>query len=127
LTTILLVDDEDNILRLLRARLEHHGYSVLAASDGVEALQVIHETNRIDLVITDIRMPKMDGFTLGEQLRSEYPTIPVIYMSGYSTKNVVKQAQDLRNIKVPEDCAYLALPFTEEQVLHAVRTVLAAA
>jgi two-component system, cell cycle sensor histidine kinase and response regulator CckA len=98
----------------------------LEADDGVKALQVIHETNHIDLVITDVRMPKMDGFTLGKQLKSKYPTIPVIYMAGYSTKDVVKQAQGLRNMRVPEDCAFSPQPISEEELLRTVRTILAA-
>jgi CheY-like chemotaxis protein len=126
LATILIVDDEELILGILRAYLKRHNYTVLEASDGVKALNVLrHEQDRVNLVITDVQMPQMNGFELGEQLRTEYPRLPVIYMSGYATQNVVKRARELRNTQVPEDCVFLTLPFSEEELLRVVHTVLA--
>jgi CheY-like chemotaxis protein len=126
LATILVVDDEPDILRLLCDRLENHSYSVLGARDGVEALQVLRqEVDQVDLVITGINMPKMNGFELGEQVKTEYPSLPVIYMSAYAIEKAIKCARELRNSRLPEDCAFLPKPFSEEELLRVVRTVLA--
>ena len=101
-------------------------HTILKARDGEEALEVLRrEHDRVDLVITDLQMPKMNGFELGEQLRTEYPRLPVIYMSSDARQNVVKQARELRNPQVPEDCAFLRQPFSEEELFRVVRTVLA--
>ena len=125
MATILIADDEKDVLRLLGARLELCGHTVLLASDGVEAMEVLRgEHDGVDLIITDIQMPRMNGFELGEQVRIEYPGLPVIYMSGRDTENVVKRARELRCPQVPEDCAFLAMPFSEEELLRVVRTVL---
>jgi CheY-like chemotaxis protein len=124
LVTILVVDDAEVIVSILRRRLEHYGYTVLEASDGRNALKVLDTQRDIDLVITGINMPSMNGFDLGKQLKTKQPDLPVIYMSAFATNKVMEQAQEQRIARVPEDCAFLAKPFSEEQLLHAVRTVL---
>jgi len=127
LATILIAEAEGDIFDILRTRLENHGYTVLGASDGAQALQALrNEQNRVDLVITGVQMPKMNGLELGYQLRTEYPRLPVIYISAYAAQNVVKRAWQLRNAQVPEDFVFLMLPFSEEELLHAVRTALVA-
>jgi CheY-like chemotaxis protein len=125
LATILIAEAEGDILGILRTRLENHGYTVLGASDGAQALQALrNEQDGVDLVITGIQMPRMNGFELGEQLRTEYPRLPVIYMSAYVTDNVVKRARELQKAGLPEDCAFLTMPFSEEEMLRVVRSVL---
>ena len=127
MATILIAEAEGDIFDILRTRLENHGYTVLGASDGAQALQALrNEQNRVDLVITGVQMPKMNGLELGYQLRTEYPRLPVIYISAYAAQNVVKRAWQLRNAQVPEDFVFLMLPFSEEELLHAVRTALVA-
>jgi two-component system cell cycle sensor histidine kinase/response regulator CckA len=126
LATILITDDEKNILDILGARLEHNGHTVLKASDGVEALEVLrHEHDRVNLVITDIRMPRMNGIELGQELRVQYKSLPVIYMSGYASEDVSKRAVELRQMGLPDNCVFLRLPFSEEELMRTVRTVLA--
>lgn len=126
MATILIAEDEGDILRILRACLERHGYTVLGASDGHEALRFLRgQHDGIDLVITGIRMPRMNGFEFGEQVKMEYPRLPVIYMSAYVTDNVAKRARELQKTGLPEDCAFLSKPFSEEELLRVVRTVLA--
>jgi len=76
---ILVVDDDIRTIKLLRANLEVQGYAVLAAVDGVEAIQVF-EMELPDLVILDIMMPKMDGFEVCQRLR-EWSQVPIIMLS----------------------------------------------
>ena len=78
-TRILVVDDEVNIIRFLRANLEARGYEVLVAVNGVEALQTV-EMELPDLVILDIKMPEMNGFEVCHRIR-EWSQIPVIMLS----------------------------------------------
>jgi len=82
--TILVVEDEEAILDLLGRTLEKLGYTVLVAGDGEEALRVAeqHET-AIDMMITDVMMPRMGGFELAEKLAPLRPEMLVLFMSGY--------------------------------------------
>ena len=82
--TILLVDDENLIRRSMRRALNEAGYRVLEAADGIEALDCLREVAEIGLVITDIRMPRMDGYQLVGRMREEHFAQPIIFVSGYS-------------------------------------------
>ena len=84
--TILLVDDEDTIREMARTFLETHGYQVIEARDGVDAIEIWQERrNEIDLLITDLVMPHgVSGQELAQQLQLDRPDLPVIYSSGYS-------------------------------------------
>ena len=81
--TILLVDDDLTVLSLLQVALARCGYQVIVASDAAEALQR-HEAEQgaIDLLITDMKMPKMSGTELAERLRQRYPELPIVFISG---------------------------------------------
>jgi len=80
---ILVVDDDCGVRSYIKAILQHAGDRVLEAADGLEALEVFHSSRgRIDLVITDIRMPRMAGTELARSIRADYPTIPLIFVSG---------------------------------------------
>lgn len=82
---ILLVEDEDGVRRLVRDTLVRHGYSVLEAADGLQALQVFEEhAARIDLLLTDVVMPQMSGRELAVRLTSRRPDLVVMFMSGYT-------------------------------------------
>lgn len=82
---ILLVDDQSDLRSLLRRALELEGYSVWEAGNGQEALEIAEaEGNRIHLLLTDLRMPGMDGYELARELTRRRPDIVVLYMSGYS-------------------------------------------
>jgi len=80
--TILVVDDEELIRRFIVTFLSQLGYSCIAALDGVDALDKM-KGNKIDAVITDIRMPKMDGILLTKQISAEYPGVPVMVMTAF--------------------------------------------
>ena len=84
MATILIADDEKNIRSGLELAFEDEGYTTLGASDGKEALELINK-NSVDLVITDLRMPGMDGYELIKRVASAYPTIPVIVLTGHGT------------------------------------------
>lgn len=84
MATILITDDEANIVSGLKYAFEDEGFSVLTAGNGLEAW---HEINRnsVDLVITDLRMPEMDGYELIKKISASYPTLPVIVLTGHGT------------------------------------------
>jgi CheY-like chemotaxis protein len=127
LATILIAEDDGDILGILRARLENHGYTVLGARDGAEALEAVrHEKGLIDLVITGIHMPRMNGVQLGEELRMQYSKLPVIYMSAYASEDVTRRVVELQKMGLSDNCVFLRKPFSEEELLRAVRMVLSA-
>ena len=82
--TVVLVEDEDLLRDLLSRRLRALGYTVLTARDGPEALAVCGGTSPIDLLLTDVVMPGMNGRELSERLTTRYPGRPTLYMSGYA-------------------------------------------
>lgn len=82
--TILVVDDDPNILEVLCARLSAAGYSVFPAADGPSALKILGK-KEIDLMISDMKMPEMNGMVLFEEARKERPRLPVIFLTAYGT------------------------------------------
>jgi two-component system, cell cycle sensor histidine kinase and response regulator CckA len=83
--TVLLVDDEDSVRKVARRVLERSGYNVFAAATAVEALALFEEhRDRIDLLLTDVIMPVMNGRELADALLLERPELPVLFMSGHS-------------------------------------------
>ncbi len=93
--TILLVEDEEG-LRALNARgLASRGYTVLEAGNGVEAIDVLEKSNgRVDLVVSDVVMPEMDGPTLAQELRTRNPDLKIIFVSGYAEDAFEKHLPD---------------------------------
>ena len=87
--TILLVDDEVPLRRLIQRMLDDQGYHVLEASDGDEALRVAADyTGLIALLVTDVVMPGLDGFTLVERLPESHPETRVLFISGHADRSV---------------------------------------
>ena len=78
---ILIVDDEEQLLTVLRLNLEQLGYQVEVSSDGAEALKVLRGDSEFDVVVTDILMPECDGIELLTTIRREFPTLKVIAIS----------------------------------------------
>jgi two-component system cell cycle sensor histidine kinase/response regulator CckA len=119
--TILLVEDEEG-LRALNARgLTSRGYTVLEAGNGVEAIELLEKSGKpVDLVVSDVVMPEMDGPTLARELRSRNPGLKIIFVSGY--------AEDAFQKNLPEhgQYAFLPKPFTLKQLVAAVKQTLAA-
>lgn len=115
-TTILAADDDPQLLRLVTRNLQLEGYDVLGASDGQQALELI-ETNPPDLVLLDVMMPKMDGFTVCYRLR-EFSSVPIIIVTARG------QDQDkVRGLDLGAD-DYLTKPFSVDELLARVRAVL---
>jgi CheY-like chemotaxis protein len=83
LKTILVADDDPELQHILWSVLSEPGYTVLVASDGYEALRILVERH-VDLLLTDLKMPGIDGFELARQARLMRPNLHVIYLSGHS-------------------------------------------
>jgi two-component system, cell cycle sensor histidine kinase and response regulator CckA len=117
--TILLVEDEEG-LRALNARgLKSRGYKVIEAGNGVEAIDALaREGGRVDLVVSDVVMPEMDGPTLLKELRKSTPDLKIIFVSGY--------AEDAFEKSLPDSSQYnfLAKPFTLKQLVSAVKDAM---
>lgn len=109
-TCVLLVDDEPAIRMLFAASLRRDGYHVIEAGDGKEAVEAAKEADRIDLVVTDIRMPKMDGVAMANALRAAQPSIRIVFVSGYPV--------DVEALG-PNSCM-LSKPFLRADLMNAV-------
>jgi CheY-like chemotaxis protein len=92
---VLIVDDDEEMLFALKSGLDkyHETFSVLTAGDGLFALEVLKK-HPVSLVVTDLKMPNMDGFTLLSQIMEHYPDIPVIIMTAYSTPKMERLARE---------------------------------
>ena len=115
--TVLLVEDEEVVRRLVRQVLEGGGYHVLEAADGLEAVALGSE-HRVDLLLTDMVMPKLGGSEVAAQLRAATPGLKVIYMSGYADGGL------LANGTLHPGTELLEKPFTFADLLARVRNVL---
>ena len=117
--TLLLVEDESSVRSSARRLLERHGYSVIEARHGGEALRIVDEgAHAIDLVITDLVMPEMGGRELVERLRARHPAIKVLFMSGYSERTVASDGV------MPPGTGFVEKPFTVEQLTRRTREIL---
>ena len=115
-TTLVVADDEPGLLRLMTRNLQLEGFDVLAASEGQQALELIENTAP-DLVLLDVMMPKMDGFTVCSRVR-EFSAVPIIIVTARG------QDQDkVRGLDLGAD-DYLTKPFSVEELLARVRAVL---
>lgn len=115
--SILVVDDELLIRDLLYDFFKDHGWDISIAENGEKALEVM-ESKNIDLVLSDVKMPEMDGLDLSRKLRESYPKIPVVLMTGYPSVDSVIDA--LRN-KVVD---YIVKPFNINQLYKTVESQL---
>jgi CheY-like chemotaxis protein len=117
--TVLLVEDEESLRKLIMEMLREDGYAVLEAANAAEAIEIARQApRRIDLLLTDVVMPGMNGSELADQLVSLYPWVKTLYMSGYT-----EFAVPLSEI-VQQDRALLQKPFTRQTLARKVREVL---
>ncbi len=117
--TILLAEDEDMVRNLCRQVLESCGYRVIEAKNGVEALELYNANSvTINMLMTDIVMPKMGGKELAENLRKLSPDLPVLFMSGYPDDAVVRHGI------IDADMNYLQKPFTFNALTQKIRELL---
>ncbi len=118
-SVILLAEDEDAVRSLVRTLLEQHGYTVVAARDGEDALEAAAAyAGRIDLVLTDVVMPRLGGRDLVQRLGAVRPDIRALFMSGYTADTVLRQGI------MRDGLAFLQKPFKGRHLLRAVRDVL---
>lgn len=117
--TVLLVEDEESLRSLGGLALRSAGYTVLEARDGQEALQVCRaDAGQIDLLVTDVVMPRMNGRQLADNLARIHPSLKVLYMSGYTDDTVVRHGVG------DEGVAFLQKPFTPSVLTRKVYEVL---
>ncbi|WP_230530790.1 cell cycle histidine kinase CckA [Microvirga roseola] len=117
--TILLVEDEDPVRAVNARALSARGYTVLEAASGIEAMQVIGERGAaVDLVVSDVVMPEMDGPSLLRELRKLYPDLKVIFVSGYAEDAFRK------NLPEGEEFNFLPKPFSLRQLVETVKQVM---
>ena len=114
---VLVVDDEPIVLKSCRMVLEAEGFEVLMAGSVQEALAAI-EAQAPGLLLVDVKMPVLDGMYLMRQVREKRPGMPVIVMSGYSTRDTIREALELGA------ATFIAKPFTPDELSDTVRSVL---
>jgi PAS domain S-box-containing protein len=118
---ILVVEDDGSIRKLVLRTLEKHGYTVLTAANGREALRICEDyKDPIDLMVTDVIMPEMGGEELVNRLKERMPDMKVLYMSGYTDNGVVHHGI------LENKIAFLQKPFTIEGLARKVREMLEA-
>ena len=117
--TILIVEDETMVRTVAERALTRHGYNVLTAEDGEAALEILGREEKVDLLISDVVMPTMDGPTTVRAARKNRPDLPILFISGYAEEQLRKSI-DIPNV------SFLAKPFSVQQLAEAVRDVLAA-
>jgi two-component system cell cycle sensor histidine kinase/response regulator CckA len=116
--TILLVEDEAMVRAVAERALTRHGYKVVTATNGEEALEQLEAHEAFDLLISDVVMPTMDGPTLVRHAREQYPDLPILFMSGYAEEQLRKSIDIAR-------VAFLPKPFSVQQLAEAARAALA--
>ena len=117
-STILLVEDEDAVRMFASRALKNKGYTVYEADSGVSALKVMEETEaKIDLLISDVMMPQMDGPSLVKKIRETDKSLKVIFISGYAEDALDDNITD-------KDFNFLSKPFSLKQLAEEVKEVL---
>jgi two-component system cell cycle sensor histidine kinase/response regulator CckA len=116
--TVLLVEDEAMVRTVAERALTRQGYTVLTAANGEEALEIVGRGEPIDLLISDVVMPVMDGPTMVREARKTRPGLPILFMSGYAEEQL-RRSIDIDNV------AFLPKPFSVQQLSEAARRVLA--
>ena len=117
--TVLLVEDEDDVRALAREVLQRQGYTVVEAPDGAQALALFEQDGaRIDFILTDVVMPRMSGRELVDRVRASRPSMPVLYMSGYTEDAILRHG--VRDASM----LLLSKPFAPAELIGKVREVL---
>jgi two-component system, NtrC family, response regulator AtoC len=114
---VLIVDDEPNLRKILAAQLSRDGYDVLLAEDGEQGLALLRE-HHIDLVVTDLKMPKVDGMTLLREALAEQPELPIVMITAHGTVDTAVEALKLGAFD------YLTKPFDKDEVRQIVAKAL---
>jgi CheY-like chemotaxis protein len=115
--TSLIVDDEPSVRDFIIAVLQSDGFQTIEAENGVHALELVNKLGgAVDLLVSDIKMPLMDGITLACSVRAEFPAIPIILVSGYA---------EIEQAKLPDTgFEFVQIPFHPATLLSAVKKVM---
>ena len=113
---VLLVEDQDQVRQTVQRMLEHLGHTVVTASNGVEALQVARRLDRVDLLISDVVMPWMNGRQLAEHLAPIHPGMKVVLMTGFADN------ESLLHDAVTPGAVLLKKPFSTAELVAAIET-----
>jgi two-component system cell cycle sensor histidine kinase/response regulator CckA len=117
--TILLVEDEEGLRGLNARGLRSRGFEVLEAGNGIEAIALLEERDgKVDLVVSDVVMPEMDGPTLLKEMRKRSPELKMIFVSGYAEDAFEK------NLSEGAKYEFLAKPFTLKQLVAKVKETM---
>ena len=116
--TVLVVEDEVMVRTVAERALTRHGYHVLTAENGEAALELLEREEKVDLLISDVVMPTMDGPTTVRAARKLHPDLPILFISGYAEEQLRKSI-DIPNV------SFLAKPFSVQQLAETVRDMLA--
>jgi CheY-like chemotaxis protein len=115
--TILVVDDEVDVLEMIELGLRSAGYQLLTADSGERAIELF-EQHRADLVICDLKMPRMNGITTISRLREQAPGLPIVMLTGYLTPQTIEQCTELGGVEL------LRKPFLFRELSKAVKVAL---
>ncbi|MFW2852326.1 response regulator [Sphingomonas sp. TX0543] len=115
--TVLLVEDEAMVRAVAERALSRQGYTVMSAENGEAALELLETCQAPDLLISDVVMPTMDGPTMARKVRDRFPTLPILFMSGYAEEQLRKSI-DIGNV------SFLPKPFSVQQLAEAAREAL---
>jgi len=114
---VLVVDDDPQVLRLLRVNLELEGYEVVSANDGLEALEAVEAENP-DLVVCDVMMPGMDGVEVVRRLRADSKQVPVVMLSAKAMRSDMRAGLDAGANE------YVTKPFDPAELIEVVDRLL---
>jgi two-component system cell cycle sensor histidine kinase/response regulator CckA len=117
--TVLLVEDEPMVRSVAERALARHGYTVITADNGDDALEILGKGEKIDLLLTDVVMPGMDGPTMVREARKNWPDLKILFMSGYAEEQLRKSI-DIENVN------FLPKPFSVTDLAAAARRAIGA-
>lgn len=117
---VVVIDDQEPIRRIVRRALEQDGHQVLDAEDGELGLQLL-ERHPVDVVVSDIFMPGMDGIQMLRQIRKQFPAVKVIVMSGGDSSGMLDLRRDAELLGAVKS---LSKPFTTHEIVTIVNSVL---
>ena len=112
---ILAVEDEALVRFLIVEALEVAGHTVQAACDGEAALEIVRNSPELDMLVSDVRMPKMDGFTLALRAREAIPALGLLFMTGYTEAALPKELSSAR---------VMLKPFSPDDLISAIDAIL---
>ena len=115
---ILIVDDQDSVIAILSKILEQLGYTILSASTAEDALRIARESE-FDLLVTDVVMPPTSGMTMAAEITALRPDVPILYMSGYMTDEVLED-----HGKHGAGISFVQKPFERRTLAERVRSLL---